>query len=183
LHYSDLDSFVGCVTAALGGAAQPEPGVEKLAVVCSNLPKGEHAGRQIQETVLDALGDARKEMRRFDFDEQTKSQILLTELQKCVHDADTVVVLCFDQSWDWASELVKELSRMPDLRSAGKARLLVAGPRDRHAGLYDARTLGFKTINGIDLDAPGLRELLKAEILANGQPAGPVRNGAAGRLA
>ena len=99
--------------------------------------------------------------------------------RNCVHDADTVLVLCFDQSWEWARELVKELSRMPDLRGAGKARLLIAGPRDRHAELCG--TLGFKTINGIDLDVSGLKELLTAEIVANGHAAGTARNGAAGR--
>lgn len=181
LTHPDLSAFAGYVSRALGRTAQPDPGVERLAVVCSNLPKGEHVGRQFQETVLDTLGDARKEIRCFEFGEQAVGQIPLVELQNCVRDADTVLVLCFDQNFNWAGELVKELSRMPDLRAAGKARLIVAGPRDRHAGILDWRTLGFKTINGIEMDTDALAERLKAEILANAKAKGAVHNGAAGR--
>ena len=57
-----------------------------------------------------------------------------------------MLVLCFDQDWDWARRLLRRLNGSGHARADGKVRLLVAGPRDRKEGRYDARTLGFQTL-------------------------------------
>jgi len=89
--------------------------------------------------------------------------VKLRKVGERVRDADTVLVLCFDQEWDWARMLIKEISGLSELRAGNRTKLLVAGPADKNGGLYDASVFGFKTLDGTDGSPERLQQLLKHE--------------------
>jgi hypothetical protein len=164
VQHKTVDEFVTHIRQSASAKAQPDTGVEQLAVICSNYPEDRDIGHSFRTAVREAVQDTRREIFIFDFG-NSQEQVKLRQLGERIRDADTVLVLCFDQEWDWARRLIKEISGLGDLRAGRKAKLLVAGPRDRDAGLYDGSVFGFKTVNGLHVDATELGQMLKQEIL------------------
>ena len=164
LRFPNVDAFVTHIHDSLHTSPALDPGVEQLAVVCSNLPENEEVGQNFREMVREALRDINREIFIFDF-ANNRERVKLKHLEDRIRDADTVLVLCFDQQWDWARPLIHEINGFRNLRTGHKAKLLIAGPQDRHAGLYDAGTFGFKTLDGVHIGAERLKQMLKQEIL------------------
>ena len=163
LHYADAKAFAADIRSRLDAAApQAGTGVEQLAVICSNLPEDKSRGQVFRDAIQTALRDTRREIFTFDF-ANTKEPVKLRKVGERVRDADTVLVLCFDQEWDWARMLIKEISGLSELRAGCRTKILVAGPADKNGGLYDASVFGFKTLDGMDGSTERLQQLLKHE--------------------
>jgi hypothetical protein len=174
LRHADLGRFVAHITEELNRqAAAPDPVWGNDAVICSNRPGDEAGGTEFAKTVLQALRETGRGSTRFDFADRTIPRIALSNVEEELRESDTVVVLCFDQDWRWARPLLRELNQLNHLRTGGKTRLLVVGPRDRQGGIYDAEPLGFETIDAINIAPDRLKDLLKQKM----QAARP-RNGA-----
>lgn len=164
LRYANVEDFVEDIQRKLESRTErPRTGVEQLAVICSNFPADKDAGVSFREAIREAVRDTKREIFLFDFAD-TQEQLKLRNLGERIRDADTVLVLCFDQEWDWARGLIKQISGLSELRDRRKARLLVAGPQDRQNGLYDASVFGFKTVDGLHVAADQLKQVLKQEI-------------------
>ncbi|MFZ3327512.1 MAG: hypothetical protein WA231_17230 [Methylocella sp.] len=87
-------------------------------------------------------------------------------LSEQVNQSDTILVVCFDQEWDWARAILLQLNSYSD--DAKRARLLVVGPRyDPAKGVAEFRNFRFKTFNGSSLDATSLKDALKQAIQQN----------------
>jgi hypothetical protein len=82
--------------------------------------------------------------------EDDSGQIRLMPLQEDISRADTVVVLCFDQEWNWASRIIQQLGQMMGEQGA-KTRIFVTGPEDRKKGKF-VPAFKFKTVVGVTPD-------------------------------
>ena len=148
-------SFVKSKLAALDKTDFPRP-----AIICSNLSSRPNECRQFQEWILDALGELNRDAITFDV---ASGKITLSEQ---VNQSDTILVVCFDQEWDWARAILLQLNSYSD--NAKRARLLVVGPRyDPAKGVAEFRNFRFKTFNGSSLDATSLKDALKQAIQQN----------------
>jgi hypothetical protein len=166
LRYPDIDGFAAGVIAGLSGSPPPSPPDPKDAVVCTNRPGDGALGEDFQEIISATLFELNQSPIIFDFDDPDGKQIKNTDLERRIQDAVTLLVLCFDQDWDWAKRLLKLLNGLRHTRDAAKTRLLVAGPRDRSAGRWDARAWGFQTVDGVDKDSRAFKELLTRALVA-----------------
>jgi hypothetical protein len=170
IRHADLDSFAKYVAQRMASAdtrrARRRQGDVKNAVICTNRPKDEVLRDDYLGSVTATLSELRQISITFDFDPE-EATIQLARLEKCIRDASTVLVVCFDQEWDWVTNLLLLLNDISHVRADGKLRLVVAGPRDRKGGRYNATTLGFRTVEGIDKDAFELGDLLRQAILSD----------------
>jgi hypothetical protein len=171
-RHEDLDRFIEHVMDGLNkpDLRQPDPDLENNAVICSNQPDDKVLCSEFSDIIKEILRETGRDNYEFAFADPKSEQIKLTNIEKRIRESDTVLVLCFDQDWDWARRVLRQLNLLSHLRTGGKARLLVAGPRDMQEGLYDARTLGFRTIDGLSIDEAQLKDLLKREIQSALQP-------------
>jgi hypothetical protein len=180
---NDLAGFVAQVVNGL--ATQPPPQgeaeEEPLAVICANEAQDSAIGRQVEDAVNDTLSDIGLSSHGFKFKDPRNEQIKLANLGKRIKEAGAVVVLCFDQEWDWARPLLRQLHLLSPPRDDGKAKLLIAGPEDRQEGIYNAYPLGFRTIDGVNLDVQQLRQRLREAIIAALPPRGTGDRGRANR--
>jgi hypothetical protein len=77
-------------------------------------------------------------------------------------------VVCFDQDWDWAEQVLLQLMQVSSLEKTKRAKLLVLGPRfDPAKGTADMRAFRFTTFNKLDLDTHSFKEALKSAIWSN----------------
>lgn len=160
IRHDGLSAFADFIVENAKSSPKPPIGVQD-AVICANRSEDKTIGTSFLETVVEALSEFRHEAFTFDFGDPKEQQIMLSNMAKRIRNADTLLVLCFDQNWDWARDFLRLLNGISHVRADGKVRLLVAGPRDRHEGRYDARALGFATLDGVDKDARELKELLR----------------------
>jgi hypothetical protein len=163
LDHADVAGFVGHVSDGLRRkpTALPPPLLESNAVICSNRPADESIGTQFASTVRELLRETGRDNYTFDFADPKAEQIKLANLEKRLRDADTVLVLCFDQDWDWARPLLRQLNLLSFMRNGSKARMFLAGPRDMQEGLYDAMALGFNTIDVVNVGPDQLKDRLR----------------------
>lgn len=147
IHAANSDEFVRYIGAKLDTAPKPSKGAEQLAVVCSNARAGQARHDEFRQTVTEALQEA---ARSTIIPDDESGQIRLLELQEDISRADTVVVLCFDQEWYWASRIIQELGQMMGDQSA-KNRIFVTGPEDRKKGKF-VPPFKFKTVVGVTPD-------------------------------
>jgi hypothetical protein len=175
LRHEDLDSFVEHVVQGLSGETKPSGSgeLESTAVICSNRPDDGISDaaftditKEITDLVKTILLETGRDNWEFNFSDARNDQIKMSSLDKRIRESDAVLVLCFDQKWDWGRPLLRQLSLLSHLRTGGKARLLVAGPRDTGGGLYDPRTLGFETIDVVNTDRERLKDRLRSAILS-----------------
>jgi hypothetical protein len=153
-------NFVKSKLAALDKSDFPRP-----AIICSNLSSRTNEYKQFHEWILDALGELNSYAVTID---AGSGQIRLSALAEQVHQSDTILVVCFDQEWDWAKEVLLQLKLVSPSDSAKRARLLVVGPHfDPAKGLFEFRNYHFKTFNGSSLDATSFKETLKQAIQQN----------------
>jgi hypothetical protein len=117
--------------------------------VCSNARANQAKYDEIQQTVIDALWDAERCSIIPDQDGES-GQIRLLPLQDDISRADTVVVLCFDQDWNWANKIIQQLRQMMGEQSA-KTRIFVTGPEYRNKGRF-VPAFKFRTVVGVTPD-------------------------------
>jgi hypothetical protein len=68
-------------------------------------------------------------------------------LQEDIFRADTVVVLCFDQEWNWARKTIQQLGHLMGEQSA-KTKIFIVGPKYRHEVSF-VPGFEFRTIVGV----------------------------------
>jgi len=149
IHAADTDEFVRYISGKLDTAPKPSKGAEQLAVVCSNARVGQVKCDELQHTVTEALREAERSS-IIPGQEDDSGQIRLMPLQEDISRADTVVVLCFDQEWNWASRIIQQLGQMMGEEGA-KTRIFVTGPEDRKKGKF-VPAFKFKTVVGVTPD-------------------------------
>jgi hypothetical protein len=179
LDHADVAGFVGHVSQGVSRKPdrQQTPMLESNAVICSNRPADEIIGTQFASTVRELLRETGRDNYTFDFADPKAEQIKLANLEKRPRDADTVLVLCFDQDWDWARPLLRQLNLLSFMRNGSKARMFLAGPRDMQEGLYDAMALGFNTIDVVNVGPDQLKDRLRTA-MASYMPARGAAQGA-----
>jgi hypothetical protein len=159
------DDLAGFVEQISNGPDQPEPPAdEPLAVICANEAQDAVMGRQIEDALNDTLSAIGLASHSFRFKDPRNEQIKLANLGKRIKEAGAVLVLCFDQQWEWARSLLRQLHPLTPPKDTAKARLLIAGPEDRQEGIWNAHPLGFRTIDGVNLEVPQLRQRLREAI-------------------
>jgi hypothetical protein len=146
IHAEDLDEFVRYVSGKLEIAPKSSKGAEQLAVVCSNAKAHEAKYDEFQHTVIDALWDADRCSIIPDQD-AVSGQIRLVPLQDDISRADTIVVLCFDQEWNWANKIIQQLRQMMGEHSA-KTRIFVTGPDYKNKGTF-VPAFKFRSVVGV----------------------------------
>jgi hypothetical protein len=172
LIHQDAPDFAQYVKGSVNKEADIPSGVEQLAVVCSNLrskPEGYH---RFYETVMEAISETDRISILPSFENAT-GHIRLKDLEADINRADTIVVICFDQEWKWATNVMREIRQLLKVDIAKRARLLIIGPQAREGVSIDTRAFRFTTLNAHAMDEERLRELLKEAILGSKESAKP----------
>lgn len=147
-------------------------GVEQLAVVCSNLRTKSEVYRRFYDTVVTAISETDRISILPSF-ENASGHIRLKDLENDINRADTIVVVCFDQEWQWATSVMREIRQLLKSDAAKRARLLVIGPQSKSGVSLDTRAFRFTTLDAHAMDEEHLRELLKEAISGNKDGANP----------
>ena len=141
-----MEAFVTYVSRKLDiSSASLPPGAEQFAVVCSNVKPGQ-LYESFQSTIISTLSESDRSCIIADQD-QASGQIRLANLQDDISRADTLVILCFDQAWDWATRIQTQIRPLIGNRS-DKKRLFVVGPKHLDKGQF-FMAFKFKTIVGV----------------------------------
>ena len=156
----NVDEFVDYICNKLDNVEKREPGAEQFAVVCSNLKPGQAQYEDFQSLVLDTIADTERASIIADGDE--KGLIRLTTLQEDIARADTLVVLCFDQDWDWANRIIQQLKQIVGGRSE-KIKIFVTGPEYKNRGRY-YNAFRFQTVMGVGPDNIVQRDKIQDQI-------------------
>jgi hypothetical protein len=144
------------------------------AIICSNLSSDEDEYKQFHESVLDAVAETNRYAIIPNYEAQS-GQIRLTKLAEKIEKSDTILVVCFDQDWDWAQQVLLQLKQLSNIDKSKRTKLLVVGPRfDPNIGTVDMRAFRFTTFNKLNLDKQSFKEALKVAILpsSHAAPAG-----------
>jgi hypothetical protein len=171
----DVGGFAEHIIRSVGATKRDDFGddPERVAVICVNAAPDPDVGDSFTAAIFSVLDELKSDSFFFDFSERNDEQIELTDLSKRIRQAGAILVVCFDQDWDWAKPFLKQINRLdPDMKS----RLLIAGPRDLRRGVFNGGVARFRTINGMKLDTERLKEVLRREIFEAEarSPSGPV---------
>jgi hypothetical protein len=163
-----IDKFASLIKSEL--AVLNPRDIPRPALICSNLSSRQDEYKQFYDRVLDALGELNYEVIRAS--DSGSGQLRLGALAPRVDESDAIVVLCFDQEWDWARDFLRELDHVSSLENVHRPRLLIVGPHyDPEKGVREYRNFHFKTFNDHNesrLDATSFKETLKRAIQQNG---------------
>jgi hypothetical protein len=163
----DINGFASLIKSEL--AALNLPDIPRPAFICSNLSSRQNEYRQFYDRVLDALGELDYVVIRAS--DSGSGQIRLDALAPQVDESDAILVICFDQEWDWARNFLRELNHVSSLENTNRPRLLIVGPHyDPEKGVREYRNYHFKTFNDHNessLDATSFKETLKRAIRQN----------------
>jgi hypothetical protein len=111
--------------------------------VCSNARPGQpYEG--FQNTIIDTLSGTDRSCIIADQDQT--GQIRLVNLQGEISRADTLVILCFDQDWQWATRILPQIRQL--VGDQKKTKLFVVGPNYQDKGQF-VTGFKFKTIVGV----------------------------------
>jgi hypothetical protein len=146
IHARDVDDFVRYISAKLDTTPKPRKGAEQFAVVCSNARAGELKYEEFQDIVVTALADTERSSIIAD-QESDSGQIRLMTLEDEISRADTVVVICFDQDWNWANKIILQLREVMG-EQAAKTKIFVMGPEHKNKGKF-VTAFKFRTVIGV----------------------------------
>jgi hypothetical protein len=172
INHADVAGFAQYVKDSLNKDVDIASGIEQLAVVCSNLRSKPEVYRRFYENVMTAISETDRFSILPSFESAT-GHIRLKELESDINRADTIVVICFDQEWQWAINVMREIRQLIKSDTAKRARLLIIGPKTEEGIRVDSRAFRFTTLNAHALDEEHLRELLKEAILGSRDTAKP----------
>jgi hypothetical protein len=162
LGHPDVRKFAEYVKDTVNQEKVVASGIEQLAVVCSNLHSDDGIYRQFYDTVTTAISETDRGSVLVVGD--ATGQIRLKELEKDINRADTIVVICFDQEWGWASNVMREIRQLIRSENSKGVRLLLIGPQAKRGVSFDSSAFRFTTLNAHDMDEEDLREMLKQAI-------------------
>jgi hypothetical protein len=154
------EEFSAFVKQQLADMSQRE--IVRRAIVCSNLQTRTDEYKQFHETVLDAIGETD---RASILPCSPSGQIRLSLLAEKIKESDTIIVLCFDQEWDWAFDVLRQLKQVSSPEESNKTQLLIVGPQYQvEKGDVDVRTFRFQTFKELELDDKTFKKQLKKKI-------------------
>jgi TIR domain len=162
LRFSNVDGFFDYCTTQLD-KRPPEKGAEQLAVVYYNPVVEQQDHCLFRERVLDAVADTQRPI-LIKPPVDTQGQIRLTELRDRLNRSDVIVLLCFDEAFDWATAYAKQIGQVIDESRGRKARLIVIGPESKEGLKIDLRAFRFETIYGVQLDEWSLKARIRQAI-------------------
>jgi TIR domain-containing protein len=164
IDYQNAQEFAQYVKETINQEKVVRGGVEQAAVICSNLHPNEDIYRRFHDTVTSAISETDRGALLLSFD-GSSGHIRLKELEKHINKADTIIIICFDQEWQWATSVMREIRQLIKSDSAKRVRLLLIGPQAKEGISFDSRAFRFRTLNAYAMDEDHLREMLKEAIL------------------
>lgn len=151
LYHETLDDFISYVRDKLDESEKPEPGVERLAVVCSNHAGDKHEHEKVLEAVRRLMDERLLPSWIAPVDPET-GQVRFEKIKEALDKADTILIICFDQNYDWALRLWGQLKSCKLMSSPQAKRIFLIGPKDVGAGDCDLpRFSKVMAINGNSL--------------------------------
>jgi hypothetical protein len=162
LRFSDVDAFFSYCTTQLD-KRPPEKGAEQLAVVYYNPVSEQQNHCLFRERVLNAVADTQRAI-LIKPPVDTQGQIRLTELRDRLNRSDVIILLCFDEAFDWAVDYAVQIGQVIDESRGRKARLIIIGPESKEGSTIDLRAFRFVTIYGVQLDEQTLRAQVRQAI-------------------
>src|SRR5205823_587292 len=125
--HANAHSFAEYVKGTVNSDPITFAGVEQLAVVCSNLRSNVDTYRRFYDTVMTAIEETDRLSILPTFDNAT-GHIRLKEIEKDINRADTIVVICFDEAWGWARNVMGQIRQLIKTNATKRVRLLIIGP-------------------------------------------------------
>lgn len=168
LKYGSAKEFAEHIKATVNEESIASTGVEQLAVVCSNLRSNVGTYKRFYDSVITAIDETDRLSILPTFDNAT-GHIRLEEIERDINRADTIVVICFDQAWGWARNIMGQIRQLIKADAAKRARLLIIGPPAREGFEVNASAFRFTTLNANAIDEQQLREFLKEALEGSGQ--------------
>ena len=165
-NYGSAKEFAEHIKATVNEESIASTGIEQLAVVCSNLRSSSNADtyKRFYQTVLTAIDETDRLSLLPTFDNAT-GHIRLEEIEKDINRADTIVVVCFDEAWEWAKHVMGQIRQLIKADAAKRVRLLIIGPPAKKS--FDASAFRFTTLNANAIDEQQLREMLKDALVGS----------------
>jgi hypothetical protein len=148
IEWHDVAEFVEYIRVKLDNVAAQALGAEQFSVVCTNVKPGEPVYESFNQLVISSIRDT--ERGAIVADREETGQIRLTALEKDIAKADSLVVVCFDQEWDWANKIILQLKQVVG-GCRDKIKIVVTGPEHRNKGEYYG-PFKFTTVPGIGPD-------------------------------
>ena len=125
-------------------------------MVCSNLRSKSEVYRRFYDTVITAISETDRISILPSF-ENASGHIRLKDLEADINRADTIVVICFDQEWQWATNVMREIRQLLKSDTAKRVRLLIIGPQAKASVSLDTRAFRFTTLDAHAMDEEHLR--------------------------
>jgi hypothetical protein len=170
LNFANAEEFAGHVKTVVNTEHVSSTGVEQLAVVCANLRADVDTYRRFYDTVITAIG-ATDRLSILPMCDNTTGHIRLKEIEKDINRADTIVVICFDEAWGWASHVMGQIRQLIKANAAKRVRLLIIGPPAKEGFELNASAFQFTTVNANAIDEEGLRAMLREALRGAGNVA------------
>jgi hypothetical protein len=148
IAWRSIVEFVEHIRSQLDDAEKRELGAEQFAVVCSNLKIKHPLYDGFNKLVISSIRET--ERGAIVADREGSGQIRLTALEKDIARADSLVVVCFDQEWEWANKIILQLKQVVGT-CRDKIKLLIAGPEYKNKGQYYG-PFKFTTVSAVGPD-------------------------------
>ena len=87
-----------------------------------------------------------------------------------INRADTILVVCYDQDWIWANNVIRELRQLNRTDSARRAQIFVVGPVNKQQGAFNVEAFKFRTVDALSRDEDVVRDQLRQVINGVGKP-------------
>ena len=156
------EEFSAFVKQQLATMSQRE--IVRRAIVCSNLLTRPDEYKQFHERVLKAVGETDR-ISILPSSISPSGQIRLSSLAEKIKQSDTIIVLCFDQEWDWAFDVLLQLRQVSSPEEPDKTRLLIVGPHyQAEKGDVDVSNFRFQTFKELEVDENTFKKQLKRKI-------------------
>jgi hypothetical protein len=164
IAWKDIDEFVDYIGNKLDNVRTNEPGAEQfaVAVVCSNVRPGHALHEDFNKLVISSIRDT--ERGAIVADREDSGQIRLTTLQQDLARADSLVVVCFDQDWEWANKIILQLKQLVG-GCRDKIKLVVTGPEHKSKGEYYG-PFKFTTVLGVGPDNVVSEQAVRSRIIS-----------------
>jgi hypothetical protein len=131
-----------------------------------NEPQGEPYAK-LRDLIFKTLGESGRLVVRPDAKD---GQIKLKELEPVINRADTILVVCYDQDWIWANNVIRELRQLSRTDSARRAQIFVVGPVNKQQGAFYVEAFKYRTVDALSRDEEVVRDQLRQVINGVGKP-------------
>jgi TIR domain-containing protein len=162
IAWQSIEEFVKHIHAKLNRAENLVAEQLADAFVCSNMKTGHPVYEQFTKLVISSIRET--ERGAIVADREETGQIRLTTLEKDIARADSLVVVCFDQDWEWANSIILQLKQVVGT-CRNKIKLLVTGPEHKNRGEYYG-PFKFTTLAGVGPDNVVREQVLRDQIIS-----------------